>query len=342
VKAEFRATTPADAAAIAEFMARIFQLKPGQPVIDPAVMQWKYWQERAGWTGSRSYVLERGSSIIAHGAAWPCKLESGEGIRCLHLIDWAASPEFPGSGMSIVKHMNRIAPVVIVCGGTEVARKAHVAMGFRPRNEVRSMALPLRPFHQILTSRRNWKMPARLMRNLVWSLRRRGASPRWTAREESRLDPRRCEVPSKSKLISFERSSEMFTYLSECPAARIRSYLSLRDSQPAGYFCLSFVAGQARIADAWINSERSEDLRENFALAVRQAVSEPEVNEITALAPDPISADALVACGFRERSRDPVFLLDPHARVPPGAGIAFQMIDGDAAFLSTGTPDYLT
>ena len=42
MKAEFRATTPADAPAIGAFLGRIFEAGPGEPIVDPRMMQWKY------------------------------------------------------------------------------------------------------------------------------------------------------------------------------------------------------------------------------------------------------------------------------------------------------------
>ncbi len=102
MKAEFRATTPADAGAIAAFLGRVFEAREGEPIIDPGMMQWKYWRERPGWQGSRSFVLERGGSIVAHGAAWPARILSAEEIPCFFLIDWAASSDFPGAGVSIM------------------------------------------------------------------------------------------------------------------------------------------------------------------------------------------------------------------------------------------------
>src|SRR5713226_2022657 len=174
MRAAFRATTAADAGAIAAFLGRAFEARAGEPIIDPRMMEWKYWRERPGWQGSRSYVLERSGSIIAHGAAWPAKIVSEDGmIPCFFLIDWAASPDFPGAGVSIMKHMAELVPVNFVYGGSEAARKMRFAMGYRSRNEVRTLALPLRPLRQIVTSHRwNWKTPGRLARNFLWSRRK--------------------------------------------------------------------------------------------------------------------------------------------------------------------------
>ena len=345
MKAEFRATTPADAGAIAAFLGRVFEARGGEPIIDPGMMQWKYWKERPGWQGSRSFVLERGGSIVAHGAAWPAKILSTQEIPCFFLIDWAASSDSPGAGVSIMKHMAQRVPVNFVYGGTEIARKMRFAMGYRPRNEVQTLALPLRPLRQVLTSQRwNWKTPARLARNVLWS-RRPAVGKRWSARLVEPLQIGRSSVPwpvRNSHSLMLERNPELFEYLTDCPIAPGAFFLAMRDTEPAGYFSLTFPPGQARIADAWISTSQIEDWIELYALAVEQAHRRPGVNEVTAAAASEIVLAALEKCGFRIRGRDPVQLYDPQKHVPPDLPLDVQLIDGDAAFRNSARPDYLT
>lgn len=345
MKAEFRATTPADAGAIAEFLGRIFEARGGEPIIDPAMMQWKYWKERPGWEGSRSFVLERGGIIVAHGAAWPAKILAEGEIPCFFLIDWAASSDSPGAGVSIMKHMAQRVPVNFVYGGTEIARKMRFAMGYRPRNDVRTLALPLRPFRQVLTSSWNWKTPARLARNLLWSRRKPVLANHWRAQP---ADPLRISASDvtwpvrNSHSLMLERNPELFEYLSDCPVAPGAFFLAIRGVEPAGYFAMTFPPGQARIADAWIPSSQIEDWIELYALAVEQACKRPGVNEVTAAAASGIALAALQNLRFRTRACDPVQLYDPQKRVPPDLPLGVQLIDGDAAFRNTGSPDYLT
>jgi hypothetical protein len=346
MKAEFRATNPADAPAIAEFLGRAFTAGSGEPIVDPRMMQWKYWTERPGWQGSRSYVLERGGSVIAHGAAWPSKILPGAGIPSFFLLDWAASPEFPGAGASLMKHMTRIVPVIFLFGGTEIAFKVRAAMGFRPRNEVRTLALPLRPLRQILTSKRwNLKTPARFARNLLWSRRVPRAATTWRVQRVDPIELVQARIPwpaATPESLLLERDPELFQYLAACPLTGADFFLAIRDSQPAGYFCLTFPPGQARIADAWAASNQAEDWGQTYALAVRQASQHPGVNEIIAAAAGEESLAALERCGFHTRAVDPVQIFDPRAQVPPGLPLLVQLADGDAAFRHTANPDYLT
>jgi len=345
MKAEFRATTPADVGAIASFLGRIFEARGGEPILDPAMMQWKYWRERPGWQGSRSFVLERGGSIVAHGAAWPAKILSSEEIPCFFLIDWAASPDFPGAGVSIMKHMAKRVPVNFVYGGSEIARKMRFAMGYRPRNDVHTLALPLRPVRQILTSPWNWKTPARLARNLLWSRSKTVLSSHWRAQPVDALKIRGSNVPwpiRHSHRLMLERNPELFEYHSDCPVAPGVFSLAMRDGECVGYFCLTFPPGQARIADAWISSSRLEDWIQFYALAVEQACGRPGANEVTGAAANEVALAALEKCGFRIRALDPVQLYDPQKLVPPDLPLDVQLIDGDGAFRNSGGPDYLT
>jgi len=346
MKAEFRATTPADAPAIAAFLGRIFEAGPGEPIVDPRMMEWKYWKERPGWQGSRSYVLERGGSIIAHGAAWPSRILAGAGIPTFFLIDWAASPDFPGAGVSLMKHMTKIVPVIFLFGGTEIAPKVRTAMGYRSRNDVRTLALPLRPVRQILSSKRwNLKTPARLARNLLWSRQSPQGERGWHAQRIDPLDLSKSGVPWPAcdpQALLLERDAELFQYLTACPLTNPAFFLAIRDSEPAGYFCLTFPPGQARIADAWAVSNRVEDWTRIYALAIGQASRHPGVNEITAAAANEASFYGLERCGFHTRAIDPVQIFDPRGQVPPGLPLQVQLIDGDAAFRNIGNPDYMT
>ena len=346
MKAEFRATTPADAPKVAAFLGGIFQARPGEPIVDPQMMEWKYWKPRPGWQGSRSYVLERDGSIVAHGAAWPSKIQGSGGIPAFFLMDWGASPEFPGGGVSLMKHMAKIVPVIFLFGGTEIARNVRAAIGYRPRNEVRTLALPLRPVRQILTSNRwNWKTPARLGRNLLWSRKSQSVAKGWIAEPVDPIEldgPRIPWAAAGPKNLTLQRDPELFQNLAACPLTGAVFFLTTRASEPTGYFCLTFPPGQARIADAWTVSNQVEDWANTYALAVEQARQRPGVNEITVADAGEASLAALEQCGFHTRDVDPVQIFDPGGRLPPGLPLNVQMIDGDASFRSTGNPDYLT
>src|SRR6185312_10254298 len=62
-----RPSRPEDGPAIVALM-RSVGLEPHE---DPRHLHWKYWQERADWPGSRSFVLTDGRDLLAHLAIVP-------------------------------------------------------------------------------------------------------------------------------------------------------------------------------------------------------------------------------------------------------------------------------
>src|ERR1700730_2893491 len=89
VNASIRAATPADLPALLELMNEV-GLRPNTA---PEHLEWKYWRPRADHPGPRSFVMTRGSQILAHTAIVPGVCLAGtDSIRTLHLIDWAARP----------------------------------------------------------------------------------------------------------------------------------------------------------------------------------------------------------------------------------------------------------
>ena len=79
--------------------------------------------------------------------------------------------------------MRTLADVSVCIGGTDVAQKVIAQSGFKPIGEMQFYSRPLRPFYQCLThQRRNLKLPARWVRNLIWAQRYGHAVPGgWTA-----------------------------------------------------------------------------------------------------------------------------------------------------------------
>jgi hypothetical protein len=242
--------------------------------------------------------------------------------------------------------MTQIVPVILLFGGSAIAHKMRIAMGYRSRNEVHTLALPLSPIRQILTSRHwNWKTPVRLARNLLWSRAGLRTPKGWSAQRIDPIELLRSPAPWPVEAdcgLLLERDPELFQYLAACPLAGGAFFLAIRDSKVAGYFCLTFPPGQARIADMWTVSADVDDWAHTYALAVQQASRHPGANEITAAATSKVALTALERCGFHTRGVDPVQLFDPRGQVPANLPIGVQLIDGDAAFLSSADPNYLT
>src|SRR5205823_7501108 len=141
-----------------------------------AHMRWKYWSPRPDWPGSRGFTARYHGAIVAHAAAWPVRLlVPGKVVPAVHVIDWAADPEYPGAGVWLMRQIVARVPVAIATGGSEITRRILPVIGFHPHGVLCWFARPVRPLAQALTtSERNWRLPARLVRNTWWRL-----SPPW-------------------------------------------------------------------------------------------------------------------------------------------------------------------
>jgi len=321
-KPVFRPSSPDDQPRIAEFLSRIFRVPLSHPTIRRDMMHWKYWQPGPAWDGSRSYVLERDGAILAHGAVWPIEMLPGtDNLTAVALIDWAADPASAGAGIALTTRIFQLAEAVIVIGGSEEALRMRAAMGFRPRNRIEMMARPLRPFRQIADDPKwTWKTPARLARNLAWSL--------WPLSEPS---PGWTSVPADP--------ASLLGHLAKCPAATSAFRHVLKDGRPAGWYFLIFVPGQARIAACALSTPFENQWLPLYRLAIEDAGAS---NEIIALASNTRQHDALAACGFRMRRTEQILVYDPRGRIPADAHLELQLMHSDDAFAHGETPSYLT
>src|SRR5262245_54461874 len=110
MKTEFRATGPEHASEIAALLRSTFGMRPEHPALTVGMMQWKYWDPRPDWQGSRSYALFRNDEMAAHGAVVPVRCTDGaRTLRMFHLIDWAAKPDAVGAGSGLLRRLSALA-----------------------------------------------------------------------------------------------------------------------------------------------------------------------------------------------------------------------------------------
>lgn len=345
MKSVFLQSSPADAPKIGLFLAKVFQTGPDDTVAQPDHMHWKYWAERGDWPGSRSFYLERDGAIVAHGAPWPSQVHAPETpvLRSAQVIDWAADPSAPGAGLALMK---KIAPehvdLIFALGGSAATRKILPVFGFKPFNEIFFFAKPLRPLAQIASHQhQDWKSPARLLRNIAWSLRSPSPALGWSSRpveaNEIRAWP---EADGGATVLS--RDAHRFRYFAKCNLIRSQLYRVQRGGREAGYFYLVFVPGQARIADAWSSDSDPDAWKQLYALAIERALEDPGANEITTIAGLESPRQALAECAFQQRNIEHLMIYDPRKALDPSARLHFQMIDNDAFFRHAGRPEYET
>jgi hypothetical protein len=342
---QFRATTPDEGPAIADFLQRVFEMPADSPVIDQRSMEWKYWIPHPGWNGSRSYVMERDGVIIAHGAVVPLACRWGDrSLKIVHVIDWAARSDSQGAGMSMMTRLGKLADGVFAAGGSEMTEKILPAFGFKESCKAAPFVRPLRPLRVLQNEpNKSWKSLARYGRRMTWiaqaamsSSRKRFASRLLSAEELGRTAlpfPR----PTAQASSVFERSAEELQWFLKCPLAPVELYAVESKGKAIGYFLLTFPLSQARIADAWVDSDQTDDWVALYAAAVQRCAEKPQAAEVATVATTAVAIEALQQCGFQRRGEIALrFLL----RGGPPPDIRYQLLDGEAAFWHDGKESF--
>jgi hypothetical protein len=137
------------------------------------------------------------------------------------------------------------------------------------------------------------------------------------------------------------RDAAMFDHLLACPAVKSRFYRLSHEGKERGYFCLSFVSNEARIADLWAHGNE-DDWTCAYGLALREALCDPEAAEIETVASSPVECAALARCGFRTYDRYPIEMLGSKAFLERSQSFHLQMVDADFAFVHESYPEYRT
>ncbi len=306
-------------------------------------MRWKYWISREGYPEPRSYVLERNERIVAHAGLWPVVLNGPSGTsRGVHLMDWASAPEAPGCGLALVRRLLAMFDFLYGIGGTQMTRKVLPALGFQRVLDFWTAARPLRVFQQMRSHQSfGWKLPARCVRNFVWSRTPNTThTAGWTIKAAD-LNGTESELTTAGCPDRAARPNAFFRYLQKCPDAVVRVFDIHNGGRNEGRVAMSFVRNQARLLGLWPTSPSSEGLRAAYALAQQAARNTGCAFEITAAGSTAASEQAAADSGFRIMRRDPVYLLRRNGNLPP-IPFEFQMADNDAGFLNGGRPEFLT
>jgi hypothetical protein len=337
-----RPSTPADEGAIIELLSQA-GLRPN---MEPRHMYWKYWQERADWPGSRSFVLARGNELLAHAAVIPGSFASGgRRVRVIHMIDWAARASAPAAGVSLMKYVGRLTDILLAVGGSLQTLRILPHIGFRPYGMVTGYLRPLHPLRLFAGGApRSWRLPLRFARSAFWALTASSKEVAgWSSR---RLGP--TEIHAVASVMqsvaghttSLERTESLFAYMLDCPIAPMALYAVEKEGRVRGYFLLASAPGQVRIADCRLDTEDPFDWRALLLCAVRQARRYSGAAELAVWASDPLLARCLEDCGFHARGSRTVQVLPSKGFTLPAADLRVQMLDSDAAFHHPGYPSF--
>jgi len=337
-----RPTTEADAPAILE----LFAAATLHPNIEPQALSWKYWQPRADWAGSRSFVLNDGDVPVAHGAIIPNRCAwAARRISMIHVIDWVARPGAVGAGVALMKHIGREAQALLAIGGSVQTQQILPLIGFRDAGVVTGYVRTLHPLRLL----RSGPLPARRLlprfaRSVMWTLGARStAHSEWQVRRVGAADvaavTQVLPVPARGMAV-LERSAELFRYALACPIVPMELHAIERAGRVRGYFLLASAPGQVRIADCWVDSDERADWRALILCAVAQAGRDGQAAEVVIWANDPLLAEALRECGFHARQVAAAWLRPTEGVPMPPVPLRLQMLDCDAAFLHEGVASY--
>jgi hypothetical protein len=342
ISPNFRSSTAADEAEIAALLRGSLGLAPGHPMAEPSHLYWKYWEPRADWAGSRSYVYLRNGQIVAHGAVVPnvC-LWRAHRMKALHVIDWAAKPDSGGSGVALMKQIAKLTDAIFSVGGSELTQQIQPVIGFKECGTIVQYARPLRPLLRLAYPEyRSWRLAPQIMRAAFWALTAPSRLDfEWSAqriRAEQLAEASIIWPSSKFGTTVFERSNASMSYWLRCPATPMELYSVRSNGRQRGYFLLALAPAQARIVDCWIDSDELAEWSAMVQLAVGRAKVHEQVAEVVSMCSDPMLSAALTECGFQMRHVAPILMRAASGVTRPDVKIRFLMSDADEAFLHDG------
>ena len=342
MKSLLRPTTVDDLGRVRELLRGAFKARDDAPFLNPSLMAWKYWDQRADWEGPRAYVMERNGVMTAHGAIYPMTLG---GLRGAQVIDWAASEESPGAGVTLMEKLQARFDFVYSIGGSETTCRILPTLGFVERAQQWRGARPLRPFRQILKHQhRNWKLGPRLIRNVSWAYPRNPGLPEgWTAEEIERDEfSASLRPPAAASDYFSARPPAFFEYLVRCPVMRVRVYGIRSAGEPRGHFAICVLREQARVVGVWLYETDAAVWGAAFALARQAAAQIGEASEIVAAGSPGSGEQAAVGSGFRIIRHVPVYLLDRGHKLALPPDFQFQLCDDDTFWWDSGRCSFWT
>jgi hypothetical protein len=288
--------------------------------------------------------MTTGEEIIAHGAVVPLPcLWGDQRLKIVHLIDWAARADSTGAGMSLMTRVRKMTDGIFAAGGSTTTEKILPALGFKESRKAAPFVRPLRPSKVLFNGRESLpKSIGRYARGVLWRLKApRADSGDLTSRHIPARDLAGTTFPfphpTPAASMVFERSHGLLAWFLECPSTTVELYMVESDGKAVGYFLLSLVLGQGRIADAWIESDREEDWAALYLAAVERCRTKTDIAEVATVATTDVAIGALQAAGFQRRGEIALRFL---VRGTPPADIRYQLLDGEAAYLHDGYPEF--
>jgi hypothetical protein len=330
-----------------KFLVTSFQADPQLNSFRPEVIDWKYFAEHPEWSGPRSLAVKQAGEIVAHGGIWPVTFETPRAVvRGIHLNDWIASRAAVGAGVYLLKKAAGLIDAHFAIGGSQDTRKLLPKLGYRRCGELRRYVRVIRPWLLFRTTpNKNWKAPLKLLRNATRALKGMPSVPSgWEASRVSRFPAtiESCGVGQTTSFISPRRTAAGLNYLLNCPAARFSGFLVSQGGRLRGYFLLTQVGGQVRIAEMRMDTEAPEAWNAMCAVAAQTAAENPEACEIVAGSSIDSIGKLWLQANFTHRITDPIFCYDPRNLLNFGPALDLNVADCDFCLLNDPASPYLS
>ncbi len=335
--AAIRATDHKDLPALAEFLIRVYKFEPSDFHFNPRLLEWKYLYPRAGWQGSRSYLLERDGNIVAHAGVGPAsfRLPTRQVVNSLTIMDWAADSTVPLAGITLFRKLMGMAPTAFIIGGAPVTRQIMPHIGFRPVGNALTYAAWLRPWREFQTRSRTGRSVLRLLHGLAHPVPAPSRlSRQWESVRVSEFDDSLQPILAGEKRTwTFcQRTVPDLNYLLRCPHLEMRGFLLKHEGRLGGYFIIGKSGWEARLLDFVVDSEDVNDWKHACASATNAALLDPEVCRIRILSTVPILSQALAWNGYWCQYREPIVIHDPSDALDRAFPVSFQLFDGDSGY----------
>lgn len=333
----FTTLTTADLPAMRQFLAEVFQLQTMPENLSESALRWKCFEPHPYGPENRGYACFHQGAMVACACLIPIRFLTPQGpLSAGHIVDWAASRRIPGIGVKLYRHLTTQTGRMLGIGGSKDTRSILPRIGARIHQTSYTWIRVARPWLAQRHAPRDWKSPARLGRDILRSWPPIPQPSAWSAKAVERFDDSSVSsvLPNPSLLggIVCERSAALLNYWLKCPAARMEGYLLQRNGVTAGYFLLSLVRGEGRIADLWVQSDSATDWQNAIATAFHAATAHRDVAWVVTMQSVKPAEEALERMRF-QRLQEEVFLLDPGKTIPEGVNIAITMTDYDAFYL---------
>lgn len=315
----------------------MFKTSSEAPIARLDQIYWKYFNEGPEWQGSRSFQLRDGDRLLAHCCGWPVRfLYAGREYTALHSLDWASTA--PGAGLQLWREMWRLSDVFVGVNGSPYARGVIAKLPFRVAEEIHFYSRVIRPLAYFQSRKGRAPLPEllRLVRNSAFLLRRLSPIPRgWDSLHVEKFDASVEPVLPKESdaLTPNKRTTDFLNFMLRCPVASLTGHLLRCNGTPRGYFLLSQVNREVRMADLWIDSTDVNEWTIAVSLLIRAASELPDAAQVICAGSNPLVRQAIENNQVRYFQKAPIFLKDPKKHLEKAPPLHWNLVDGDQAFL---------